>query len=123
MFNGYRGVGRTVRGAVLAALLSWQAGSLNAGEIATTVTAYCPCSKCCGEWSAIGQRTASGTVPKAGRTIAATRHWKLGARVVVYGHTYIVEDRLSRRYKLPRIDIFMDSHTKAVRFGVKKLKL
>lgn len=93
----------------------------NAREI--TVTAYCPCTRCCGQW-AIGhaqQRTASGTVPVAGRTVAATRDFAIGQRVTILGRTYIVEDRMSRKFKRDRIDIFFDNHKDAVKFGVKKV--
>lgn len=34
-----------------------------------TAFAYCSCPQCCGQWS--GGSTASGTMPEAGRTVAA----------------------------------------------------
>jgi 3D (Asp-Asp-Asp) domain-containing protein len=103
-------------GKIIAALLaSYQLAN------AAIVTAYCPCRHCCGQWS-IGskyQRTASGTIPKEGRTAAATRDRKLGSRITLFGRTYIVEDRLHSKYKKGRIEIFMNSHQRAKEFGRK----
>ena len=86
-----------------------------------TVTAYCPCSRCCGQWA--GGRTASGTVPTEGRTVAATPDFRFGQRVKLFGRIYVVEDRMSRRYRRDRIDIYMTDHNSAVKFGVKKVRL
>lgn len=110
------------RGRGAAAVMCCLLGILHLHAREVTVTAYCGCTKCCGQWSGIN-RTAAGTVPKAGRTIAATPEYKLGQRVRILGRTYIVEDRMSRRYKSNRIDIYMNNHTDAVKFGVKKVRL
>lgn len=96
-----------------------------------TATAYCPCVKCCGIWSAehpsrdadYVQRTSSGTIPEEGRTIAAD--WSVlpeGSEVIIDGHTYIVEDR-GRAVKGNSIDIFFESHEAAVEFGVQEVEL
>lgn len=91
------------------------------------VTAYCACVKCCGIWSAEHpsrkgtnyiQKTASGTIPKAGRTIAAdTSVLPFGTVVIIDGHEYIVEDRGSA-IRGNSIDIYFDSHTDALNWGV-----
>ena len=91
-----------------------------------TVTAYCPCVKCCGVWSAehpsrIGtdyiQKTASGTIPTAGRTIAADPSvLPYGTVIVMDGNEYIVEDR-GGAVKGNKIDIFFESHEEALKWG------
>lgn len=81
------------------------------------ITAYCACKKCCGKWA--GGNTASGTKPTAGRTIAVdTSIIPFGTKVIIDGHTYIAEDT-GGAIKGKRIDIFFDSHQKALEWGVK----
>lgn len=57
-----------------------------------TVYAYCPCAKCCGQWS--GGLTASGTVPEEGRAVAAD--WDVlpaGTEIYIEGVGWrVVED-------------------------------
>lgn len=81
------------------------------------ITAYCACAKCCGK--ATG-RTASGTRATAGRTIAAPRGFSFGTKLSINGKTYVVEDR-GGAIKGNRIDIFVSSHSAALRWGVKYL--
>ena len=95
--------------------------NLAAAEL--TVTAYCPCIVCCGKWSiGTAQRTASGTIPVQGRTAAASKDFRFGQKVVLFGHTYIVEDRVHSRYKSNRVDIFFNNHKQAKQFGKRKVK-
>lgn len=85
-----------------------------------TVTAYCGCKKCCG---GNGKRTASGTVPTEGRTIAAdTSILPFGTQVVIDGIVYTVEDKGSG-VKGNHIDIFFATHKKALAFGKKTIKV
>lgn len=80
------------------------------------LTAYCACSKCCGKWS--GGATASGVMPKSNRTIAVdTSVIPFGTKVVINGNTYVAEDTGSA-IKGKRIDVYMNSHQKALNFGV-----
>ena len=80
------------------------------------VTGYCSCARCCGKSTGI---TASGTVAKAGRTIAAdTSRFGFGSKLVINGHTYTVEDR-GGAINGNRIDIFFSSHSKALEWGVR----
>lgn len=84
------------------------------------VTGYCSCSRCCGKSTGV---TASGTVAKAGRTIAAdTSKISFGTKVVINGHTYTVEDR-GGAINGNRIDIFFSSHSKALQWGVRYCKV
>ncbi len=90
------------------------------------LTAYCPCEKCCGKWAnnrpldASGKEivyTASGTIAKEGRTIAVdTRKIPYGTKVVIDGICYVAED-CGGAIKDNKIDVFFESHEKAVEFG------
>lgn len=82
------------------------------------VTAYCPCSKCCG--SHANGRTASGTQATAGRTIAAPSNFSFGTKLLINGKEYIVEDR-GGAIKGNRIDMYVNTHAQALAWGVKYL--
>lgn len=80
-------------------------------------TGYCNCSKCCGSWA--GGKTASGTKPKQGRTIAVDRSLiRLGSKVEIGNKTYVAEDT-GGAIKGKKIDIYYGSHKKALAHGVK----
>ena len=83
------------------------------------LTAYCPCSKCCGKSNGI---TASGTKATAGRTIAAPSNFKFGTKVVINGNTYVVEDR-GGAIKGNKIDLFLPSLKDTNMFGRQKGKV
>lgn len=92
-----------------------------AGTELYTVTAYCPCSKCCGRWS--GGPTASGKMPVAGVTVAGPRSIPFGTRVWIEGvGERVVQDRLARKYD-GRFDVYFSSHAEALRFGNRTLKV
>ena len=85
-----------------------------------TLTAYCPCTRCCGKSDGI---TATGTLAAEGRTIA------VDPRVIPYGshvlliwpdgtqRTYIAED-CGSGVTGNRIDVFFTDHETARIFGV-----
>ena len=79
------------------------------------ITAYCPCSKCCGK--ATG-RTASGTTATAGRTVAASSKFAFGTKLNIGGHIYTVEDR-GGAVNGNKIDIFVNTHAEALQWGVR----
>lgn len=81
------------------------------------ITAYCPCSKCCGK--ATG-RTASGTRATPGRTVAASSKYAFGTKLNIGGHIYTVEDR-GGAITGNKIDIFVSSHAEALQWGVRYL--
>ena len=81
------------------------------------ITAYCPCSKCCGKQTGI---TASGTSATAGRTIAASSQFAFGTKLVINGNVYTVEDR-GGAIKGNKIDIYMNTHAEALAWGVRYL--
>lgn len=76
------------------------------------LTAYCSCSKCCGQWS--GGATASGTAPTPGRTVAMGGI-PFGTKLMINGQVYTVEDRGTA---YGHVDIFMGSHQQALNFGM-----
>lgn len=87
-----------------------------------TLTAYCPCAKCCGKTDGI---TATGTTAAEGRTIAVDpRVIPYGSTVTIYfadgkSHTYTAED-CGGAIKENRIDVFFDDHQTALQFGVQR---
>ena len=81
------------------------------------ITAYCSCAKCCGKSNGI---TACGRKAKAGRTIAAPRGFSFGTKLSINGKTYVVEDR-GGAIKGNRNDLYVNSHSEALRWGVKYL--
>ena len=84
------------------------------------LTAYCACSRCCGKSDGI---TATGTVATAGRTIAVDpRVIPYGSKVEINGNVYIAED-CGGAIKYNRIDIFFDSHSEALQFGVQRAQV
>ena len=86
-----------------------------------TVTAYCPCKVCCGQWA--GGPTASGRMPVAGITVAGPRSIPFGTRVWIEGvGVRVVQDRLARKYD-GRFDLYFATHAEALRFGKRSLKV
>ncbi len=86
-----------------------------------TATAYCPCSICCGVTGGTGI-TASGVKARQGVTVAASRSIPFGSKIVVNGRTFLVQDRLAARFD-SRVDFFFDSHTDALAFGKRTLRV
>lgn len=81
------------------------------------LTAYCNCKKCSGKYA--GGKTASGTVPKQGRTVAVDKSKiRLGTNLHFNGSTYRAEDTGSG-VKGNHIDVFFQSHKSATNFGRK----
>lgn len=82
------------------------------------VTAYCSCSKCCG--SHANGYTSSGTKAVAGRTVAAPSNLSYGTNLKINGKNYVVEDR-GGAINGNRIDVYVNSHSEALAWGVKYL--
>ena len=94
-----------------------------------TLTAYCPCTQCCGDFAGkIRGQTASGTMAQAGRTIAAPKGVPFGLRVLALmpdGSQHVigtVEDR-GGAIKGNKLDLYFDSHAEALRFGVQQAEI
>lgn len=79
------------------------------------LTAYCACSACCGKCDGI---TASGTQATEGRTVAVdTDVIPYGTELLINGNTYVAED-CGGAINGNRIDIYFDSHSEALQFGI-----
>lgn len=82
------------------------------------LTWYCPCEKCVGKKKVI--RTATGTVPKAKRTIAVDpKIIPLGSIVYIQDYGYFIAEDTGSAVKQRTIDIFVDSHEEALKNGRK----
>lgn len=81
------------------------------------VTAYCSCAKCCGKTNGI---TASGKKATANHTVAAPSTFAFGTQLLINGKTYTVEDR-GGAIQGNRIDIYVNSHSAALAWGVRYL--
>lgn len=93
--------------------------SSTSGGTVYKITAYCPCSKCCGKTNG---RTASGTTATAGRTVAASSKFAFGTKLNIGGHVYTVEDR-GGAINGNKIDIFVNTHAEALQWGVRYLNV
>ena len=84
-----------------------------------TISHYCSCKICCGA-NATGT-TASGKKVREGM-VAASRNIPFGTKLKIDGVVYSVEDRLATKYD-SRIDVFVNSHSEAIKLGVKREKV
>lgn len=83
-----------------------------------TVTAYCPCEKCCGAYS--NGYTATGEKAIQGVTIAADPDvLPMGTEIELDGHTYTVQDT-GGAIAGNRLDLYFDRHEDALRWGVQE---
>jgi len=88
-----------------------------------TITAYCPCAKCCGK-HAINRPNnivygASGIELIEGVSVASPLPF--GTKIMIDGHEYISQDRtakwIAEKYENKIIDIYFNEHKDAVNFG------
>lgn len=90
------------------------------------VTAYCPCSICCGKYA--DGITASGrpVTHNGGRFVAAPKSMKFGTMLSIPGYNgsrpVPVLDR-GGKIGEGRLDVFFDSHDEALQWGVQHLKV
>lgn len=83
-----------------------------------TVTAYCPCEKCCVAYA--NGYTATGAKATQGVTIAADPDvLPMGTEIELDGHTYTVQDT-GGAIAGYRLDLYFDSHEDALRWGVRE---
>lgn len=83
-----------------------------------TVTAYCPCEKCCGAYA--NGYTATGENATQGVTIAADPDvLPMGTEIELDGHTYTVQDT-GGAIAGYRLDLYFDNHEDALRWGVRE---
>jgi 3D (Asp-Asp-Asp) domain-containing protein len=94
-------------------------------SIKMRVTAYCPCSKCCGRYS--DGVTACGHKIRTGDTfVAADKRYPFGTEMLIpgYGNSQRVQvlDR-GGATKGNRLDVFFDTHEEALEWGVRYLDI
>lgn len=83
-----------------------------------TVTAYCPCEKCCGAYA--NGYTATGEKAIQGVTIATDPDViPMGTEVEIDGHIYIAQD-VGGAISGNRIDLYFESHEDALQWGVRE---
>lgn len=81
------------------------------------ITHYCPCEQCCGVGG--GKITASGTVPKAGRTVGVNPSViPYGTKLRIGGKDGYVAEDTGGGIGTYHIDVFCNSHQEALNAGV-----
>jgi 3D (Asp-Asp-Asp) domain-containing protein len=86
------------------------------------ITAYCPCPKCCGEWS--DGITFSGEKATEGITVAGDPDvLPIGTKIYIEGIGDRVVQDIGGAIKGNRIDLFFNNHQDALNFGKQKLKV
>lgn len=97
-----------------------------AGEwrtIRMRVTGYCPCSRCCGEYS--DGVTASGHKIRSGDAfVAAEARYPFGSEMIIPGYNNSEPVKVLDRGGAicgGRLDVFFASHQEALRWGVRYL--
>lgn len=79
------------------------------------ITYYCPCALCCGWNTGI---TASGAKAVEGVTIATSSKYPFGTKLMIDGHVYTVQDRGGAGIENGAIDVYIESHERALQQGV-----
>ncbi len=94
-------------------------------SIEMRVTAYCPCPKCCGEYS--DGVTACGYEIQPGDTfVAADRRYSFGTEMLIPGYSNSRAVKVLDRggaIKGNRLDVFFATHQEALEWGVKYLEV
>ena len=89
------------------------------------VTAYCPCSICCGRW-ADGQTASGYWIQPGDKFVAAPKHIPFGTRFIIPGYNndkpVEVKDR-GGAITVERLDVYFDTHDEALEWGVKYLEI
>lgn len=81
------------------------------------ITYYCACAECCGAGG--GKLTASGTTPKAGRTVAINPNMiKYGTKLKIGNKSGYVAEDTGGGIGNYHIDIFVNDHQEALNKGV-----
>ena len=92
-----------------------------------TVTAYCSCEKCCGEWANI--RPDGVVYGASGEELIADYSIATDVELIPYGETIWINDQeyiahdCGGAIQGKRIDIYMSSHEKALEWGVQNIEI
>ena len=105
---------------ILALLLSSSiADKANYTTFKANVSAYCPCSKCCGEY-ADGVTANGHKIRKGDKFIAAPKTYKFGTQMIIPGYNndkaVEVKDR-GGAIKDNKLDLYFDDHQSALNWG------
>lgn len=97
-----------------------------------TVTAYCSCEKCCGEWANKRPLDENGNpivYGASGEQLVADYSIAVDLDLIPYGETiyindmpYVAHDKGSA-IQGKKIDIYMSSHEKALEWGVQNIEI
>ena len=129
--SDFRGFGLNVRAVVsviaLAAAVCVPGYAADTGDgwqtVRMRVTAYCPCSKCCGEYA--DGITANGHRIRPGDTFAAAdRRYSFGTEMLIPGYNNSAPVEVLDRggaIKGNRLDVFFATHQEALQWGVQYL--
>jgi len=104
-------------------ILSHGAGNEAQGGAIYTVTAYCPCEKCCGEFA--DGITASGVNLNGflGLCIAAPPEIPFGTIMEIPGYGIAAVADRGGKIKGNRLDVYFPTHQEALNWGVQELKV
>ncbi|MHC5158002.1 MAG: 3D domain-containing protein [Planctomycetota bacterium] len=87
------------------------------------VTAYCPCSKCCGAYSD-GITACNHHIQNGDRFVAADKRYPFGTEMIIPGYNQSnpvqVKDR-GGAIKNDKLDVFFNTHEEALVWGVQYL--
>jgi len=88
-------------------------------KIRMNVSAYCPCSKCCGEY-ADGMTACGYKISKGDRFVAAPKEYPFGTEMIIPGYNggkaVKVLDR-GGAIKGNKLDLYFDTHQEALQWG------
>ena len=106
-------------------LLAVLSGLALSQSVRMNVSAYCPCSKCCGAYS--DGYTATGYKIKPGdRFVAAPKTYPFGTKMIIPGYNdgkpVIVRDR-GGAIKGNKLDLYFDTHQEALNWGRKPINV
>lgn len=97
-------------------LLPILAVNLSSNPIRMNVSAYCPCSKCCGQY-ADGVTASGHVIEKGDRFVAAPKNYPFGTVMIIPGYGKVkVLDR-GGAIKGNRLDVYFDTHEQALEWG------
>ncbi len=94
-----------------------------------TLTAYCPCEKCCGKWARNRPKDETGkpiVYGASGERLINGLSVAVDPRLIPYGTSILLDGQKAVAHdcgaaiKGKRIDVYFDSHEDALKFGLKR---
>lgn len=89
------------------------------------VTAYCPCPKCCGEYSD-GETACGHKIRPGDAFVAADKKYSFGTEMIIAGYKNGEPVKVLDRggvIRGNRLDVFFHSHEEALKWGVRYLNV